>query len=177
MKIAVFLQNGFEELEAIAPIDILRRVGVEVTIFSLENEKRVISSHNIELIADKIYKNDNLDEYKGIFLVGGPTTNNYFNKVELMNKIVEYKGLKIAICAAPKVYAKLSMLEGIKVTSYYSEKNFLTDHNAIYVDESVVYDNNFLTAQSMHKSIELGLKIVEILMPEKLELLKKQIMY
>jgi len=71
MKVFIFLADGFEELEAIAPIDIFRRADIDVTIISVTNEKLVRGSHNISVLADKIFSEADFSVNDLLYLPGG----------------------------------------------------------------------------------------------------------
>lgn len=90
-KVALFLTNGFEELEALAPVDLMRRANIEVDTISINQEKEVVSSRKITVLADKIIKDVNFDEYEMIILPGGPGTKNYFESKEVLEIVKKFE--------------------------------------------------------------------------------------
>lgn len=165
-KVALFLVKDFEEMEAIIPIDILRRAGIIVDTVSITSENIVESSRNIKIFSDKIINEINFDDYEMIILPGGPGTKNYYNSnilLENINKFSEDKKLA-AICAAPTVFSKLGILNNIEAISYPSCEDEIVKGGAILKNENVVVYNNIITSKSAGTAIEFSLKIVEILL-------------
>ena len=104
MQIYLFLAEGFEEIEAIAPIDIFRRANLEVTTVSITNEKAVTGAHGITILADSIFTETSFLENSLLFLPGGqPGTTNLDNHSGL-KALIQYHAEKdnklAAICAA-----------------------------------------------------------------------------
>ncbi len=151
MKVAVFLVTGFEPIEAIGTIDILRRCGIDVTTISLTNDKIVNGALGVTIVSDDIFENINFDEYKGIVAPGGPGTDNYFEHKDFLNivkKFYEEKKLLAFICAAPKVLAELGFLNGAECTSFPSVKENLISKGGIYKDKPVVVSENIITGMA-----------------------------
>ena len=113
-KIAAMLADGFEEVEALAVIDILRRADIETNMISISSNKKVTGAHNISIEADMLLEDIDLGKYNGIFLPGGmPGTNNLDGCEKLCQAILDFdreKKLLAAICAAPKIYLRLGIL-------------------------------------------------------------------
>ena len=80
-KVAVFLANGFEEIEAVTPIDLLQRAGITVDTISITKENLVESARKMKILADKIIDEINFSEYDMLILPGGPGVKNYFNSL------------------------------------------------------------------------------------------------
>lgn len=168
-KAYAFLATGFEEVEALAVIDILIRAGVEVTTVSISDDKLVMGAHNIGIMADALYadiKNSDADLY---FLPGGlGGTNNLGAHEDLCNLLVEKfkEGRHIsAVCAAPSVLGKLGILNGKRATCYPGFEEYLEGATVLTSDRSVrvVTDGNVTTSRGMGTSIELGLELSAIL--------------
>ena len=165
----LFLANGFEEIEAFTPVDVLRRVGVEVKTVSInEGTKKVMGAHGIEVSADLT-----LDEYKEdcaemIILPGGSDgTKNLENhpKIkEIILSAVERDLYVAAICAAPTILAKMGLLKGLKATCYPSLTNVLMENGVKYKNEKVVCDKRFITSMGAGTSGEFAFKLVEKLL-------------
>ena len=115
--IYVFLADGFEEMEAIAPVDILRRCGTEVLTVSITAEREVKGTHGISVIADTLASYCNFEDADAVVLPGGlPGADNLENSKIVKEAVLlaNEKGAKLAaICAAPKVLGKFGMLAGI----------------------------------------------------------------
>lgn len=180
MKVVVFLVEGFEEIEALAPIDILKRGEVEVDIVSITNEKAVLSARKIEIKADKIIDEINFDKYEMIILPGGPGTNNYYNSELLLEKIKEFSINKKlgAICAAPTVFASLGLLQNKKAVCFPSCEETLINNGANLVKDRVVTDGNITTSRAAGTAIDFSLQLLKELKGENVaEKIKNQIVY
>ncbi len=157
--VAVFLVEGFELVEAMGTVDILRRAKIEVDTISLFNEEEVLSSSDVKVIVDKKMKDIDIKEYDTLVLPGGPGVCRYFDSKELMEILVEYnkKGKKLAaICAAPSIFEKIGVLDGKKATSY---PNFLQKTT----NKKVEKDDNILTARAMAYTLDFGLELIEMI--------------
>ncbi len=157
----VILAEGFEEVEAIAPVDLLRRAGVRVTLAGV-NFLAVKSSRNIEVQADMLLK-DIQDLPDAVILPGGlPGATNLAKSGEvakLVKKMNAAGKLVAAICAAPAVVlAPLGILDGKKATCYPGcEADF--SKNTVHSQERVVVDGNILTSQGPGTALEFALEI------------------
>lgn len=162
-KIAAMLADGFEEVEAFAVIDLLRRADIEITMISImENCNKVNGAHGIIVVADALIEDIDFNNYDGIFLPGGmPGTNNLDKCNELCDIINDFNNqgkLLTAICAAPKIYGRLGILKGKKATCFPGfERDLL---GAEVLCEKVVEDGNIITSRGMGTAIDLGLKLV-----------------
>lgn len=164
MKVYTFLADGFETIEALCVVDILRRAKIDVTTVSIKNSKEVVSAHNITVIADAIFDEVDFSDGDALFLPGGlKGTNNLEAHEGLKSLILEYyKDDKylIAICAAPSILGHLGLLEGKKATCYPGFEPDLK--GAVYKGDGVVEDGKIITARGMGKTIDLGLKLLKI---------------
>ena len=160
-----FLADGFEEVEAIAPVDMLRRAGVEVKTVGVTGE--VISgSHGIKVIPDIDIKNIVLDDnLEAVILPGGlPGATNLEESTDVQKAIdfAAEKGKYIcAICAAPQILGHKGLLKGKKAIAYPGFEKELED--AMISEEYVVLDGNFITAKGAGVATEFGLKTVSVL--------------
>ena len=122
MKVYLFLADGFEEIEAITPIDIFRRAGIEVTTISISEEKMVLGAHNIPIVTDKLFTEVDFNDNDLLYLPGGmPGTRNLQAHEGLKNLLIKQAGenKKIAaICAAPSILGGLGLLEGKEAICY-----------------------------------------------------------
>ncbi|BDU51539.1 DJ-1 family glyoxalase III [Haliovirga abyssi] len=169
-KVCVHFAEGFEEIEAITIVDILRRAEIDVKMVSITKSKIVTGAHKIKITTDLLFEEVNYDEVSMIILPGGmPGSKNLKEHVGLNEKIKEFykKGKKLgAICAAPMVYGGLGILKGEKATSYPGFEVYLD--GATIVNEEVVTSNKIITSQGPGTAIKFALKIVSDLKGEKL---------
>ena len=160
----VFLAEGFEELEAIEPVDILLRGGVDVKTVGVTG-KTVAGAHGIPFVADIEIKDAAFEGLEGIVLPGGmPGTTNLENSADVQ-KFIDYaynNGLfTCAICAAPTVFGHKGMLEGKKAICYPSLEPQLK--GASVVDEQAVKDGNIITGKGPGAAKEFGFAILNAL--------------
>ena len=164
-KVLIVLADGFEELEAVAPIDVLKRAGLEVTIAGLD-KSNIESARGLKILTDS-----KLDDIKGEFdcLIlpgGGEGAENLAKSLKLKSLIKDmYNRGKLiaAICASPVlVLSPTGILKGKKATCYPGvEKEFSPDVK--FVNENIVVDGNIVTSRGPGTALLFGLKIVEIL--------------
>ena len=143
----LFLADGFEEMEAIAPVDVLRRGGVDIKTVSVNNTVAVTGSHGITVNADITKDDIDLSLAEGIILPGGiPGTPNLkaCDKVrEALHTVNTKGGLIAAICAAPSVLGAFGYLKGKRATCFPGFEGEL--EGAQYVKEFAVTDGNVIT--------------------------------
>lgn len=163
-KVNVFFATGYEEVEALTVVDILRRAGIETNMVSLTGEKIVKSSHGIGICMDLLFEEID-DSADMLVLPGGiPGTPNLKAHAGLNDMIHSFdKAGKYlaAICAAPTVYGSLGLLEGRRATCYPGMEAELK--GAIPVEEPVVADGNYITSRGLGTAIDFALKLVEVL--------------
>lgn len=168
IMIYVFLANGLEEIEALTPVDVLRRGGVEVKTVGVGGTA-VTGSHGIKITAD-IADSDlkDMSGADGVVLPGGMpgTLNLEKNKtvIDAVKYCAENNKLIGAICAAPSVLGHLGLLEGKKAVCYPSFESELKGY--IPTDDYVCTDGNIVTAKGMGVSVEFGLALLAQLMGE-----------
>ena len=157
-----FLADGFEEMEAIAPIDILRRAGVEVKTVGVTGDA-VSGSHGIKVIADCSINDVVLDDcLEAVILPGGlPGATNLENCEKVQKSIdfaVENNKFVCAICAAPQILGHKGLLCGREAIAYPGFENELK--GAVVSEKYVVCDGIFITAKGAGVAVEFGLEIV-----------------
>eukprot|EP00282_Hemiselmis_andersenii_P030352 CAMPEP_0169458520 /NCGR_PEP_ID=MMETSP1042-20121227/17480_1 /TAXON_ID=464988 /ORGANISM="Hemiselmis andersenii, Strain CCMP1180" /LENGTH=254 /DNA_ID=CAMNT_0009570915 /DNA_START=6 /DNA_END=768 /DNA_ORIENTATION=- len=164
------LAPGFEELEAIAPIDLLRRANVQVTLASTEASKSVLGRNGITVQADTTLDECLSTPYDCVLLPGGPPAvpaNGLLAGDARVKKILKDQRqsgkLVSAICAAPSVLKEAGALEGVKYTAHFSVKEQIPDIGP----EKVVVDGNVLTSQGAGTSVEFGLALISYLVDQK----------
>ena len=161
--IFVFLADGFEEIEAINPIDVLRRAGLNVQTVSVMEEQIVAGAHGIPVVADKMFADIHLEDAEMLLLPGGlPGATNLDAHQGLSDMIIEFasEGKALAaICAAPLVFGNRGLLQGKKATCYPSFESYLT--GAEYTAALVEIDGNFITAKGPGAAMDFAFAIVE----------------
>lgn len=177
---AIFLANGFEEIEALTVVDMLRRKSILCDMVSINEEKNVAGSHGIKVLADKTISDISFEDYDALILPGGmPGTKNLEADGYLMSRFDSFYSenkLICAICAAPSIFGHRGYLKGKKATCYPGFETELEGAN--FVKEPVVKDGNVITSRGMGTAIEFGAEIVgEFLGEEEKEALLKAIVY
>lgn len=161
-RVVVPLADGFEEIEAMSIIDILRRAGIEVVIAGL-HDGPITSARGVKVIPDTTIDTIKAEDFDMIVLPGGqPGSDNLNADQRVRNLIVEFysKGkLTGAICAAPYVLANAGILKGKKATSYPAYKDKIT--GAMYLEDNVVEDGNVITSRGPATAACFAFKIVE----------------
>lgn len=164
-KIAVHLAEGFEEIEAVNIIDVLRRAEINVMVVSISESLQVTGSHGIKIIADQLFNSVNYELIDMIILPGGMPGSAHLNEhLGLREQILNFnenKKLLGAICAAPLVFGNLKILKDKNATCYPGFENQL--YGAIVTHENIEVSENIITAKGAGVAIDFALKIVEIL--------------
>ncbi|MBP8849771.1 MAG: DJ-1/PfpI family protein [Breznakibacter sp.] len=158
----VFLCDGFEEIEAITPIDILRRGGVEVTTISVNNTLKAIGAHNITVECDANLSQIDLNNGDIYILPGGPG-----HKALAQNEIITNQLLKAnqenkliaAICASPSILGKLGLLVGKKACCFTGFEEQLSC-KTIVMNEPTVTDGNIITSRGAGTAFSFGIAII-----------------
>ena len=176
--IAVLLADGFEEIEALTPVDMLRRAGLEVLTVGITS-KIAVGAHGISVICDKLPEEIDLDMISTVILPGGmPGSLNLDASAftdEILKSVNARGGRIAAICAAPLVLGRRGLLEGRRATCYPGFENELA--GATVTDESVVTDGNITTARGMGVALEFSKELISLLVTkEKAEELSSAIM-
>lgn len=167
--IYVFLADGFEEIEAVAPIDIIRRAEKDVVTVGIGSDS-IRSSHGIMMLADITDMQMVLDErVEMIVLPGGMPGTLNLEKSAAVQAAIDFcveKNIPIAaICAAPSILGKKGLLKGKNATCFPGFEGFL--EGAVLSPDSVVTDGNITTGVGPGAAIEFGLKLTEILVNDK----------
>ena len=166
----IHLATGFEEIEAVAIIDVLRRAEINTVVVSVTGEKQVVGAHAIPIQADVLFEKQDFSEGTMLVLPGGiPGTTNLEACKPLGNLINEYykKGKQLAaICAAPLILGKMRLLRNEEAICYPGYEEFLED--AVLSKERVVRSGKIITGKGAGCAIEFALKIVETLKGQEL---------
>ena len=179
-KVAVFIADGSEEVEAITPVDLLRRAKAEVDIVSIMPSLEIEASRGLKIKADKLIGDI---DYDFLILPGGVKGTNNLNACELLKEnVVKFneqgKGIG-AICAAPIVFAGQGILNGKDATSNPGVWDELRKNGANVIEDSkVIVNGNVITSQAMGTSVDFGLAVVAYLFGEEArEELRKNIRF
>ncbi len=162
IKILVLLAEGFEESEAIVPIDVWRRAGFDVTTMALQGTQ-VTSSHHITVLADRPF--DPEVDFDVLFLPGGGVgTENLRQDPRVIDLImrahVDHKWLT-AICAAPTVLGAAGVLANKWVTSHPTMKDSETLNGAFYREDPVVIDGKIITSRGVGTALTFAFAVAE----------------
>jgi len=164
MKVALFLAEGFEELEAITIIDVLRRGGIDLKTFGL-NSNNIKGSHYISVKTDDIFRVDKLINYDAIIFPGGlagvTILKNNQSIIEVVMNFNDNNKYIAAICAAPLILDKAGVLKDKTVTCYPALKDNLTNISK-YSDACVVIDKNIITSQGPATAMDFALTLLDI---------------
>ena len=169
--VVVFLAEGFEEVEALAPVDVMRRAGLAVKLAGVTG-REVTGSHGICVQTDMDAQEVDATLLEAMVLPGGlPGTHNLEASPAVQPSIdscVAQGKLVPAICAAPSILAHKGLLAGKNATAFPSFQKDLQEGGALLSESYVVRDGQFLTARGMGVATQFGLALVEALVsPEK----------
>ena len=165
-KVAILAAPGFEEIELIAPLDILRRLNMEVLLAGVQSDK-VVSTHDVTVTTDTMLDKLHADKLDALVLPGGAGSwilRDTPEVIHLVKKMNEAGKLVAAICAAPIVLAKAGLVKDKDIypaQDVYRELNEAGAH--IIKDENVVLDGNVLTANGPGAAMLFGYSIGEYL--------------
>lgn len=179
-SIILFLADGFEELEALSVVDILRRGNADITTMSINNKKEVIGKSDVKIAADKVFDKDTALGADMIILPGGGVgTENLKNSqdvIEVIKCFADNNKKISAICAAPSVLGVNGVLRGYKAICYPGFEKFL--EGAEITDKNVVCDRNIITSKGPGTAIDFALAILESLKgKESKETVRKGLLY
>lgn len=163
--IYIFLADGFEEIEALTPVDVFRRAGLDTLTVSITDRQTVVGAHNITVLADTTLSDVNLSDADLLLLPGGmPGTKHLGECKPLCDAVTSHAtaGKPIAaICAAPSVLGKLGLLTGKEATCYPGFEDALV--GATVSEKKVVSDGNTVTAAGMGVALDFSLECLRLL--------------
>ena len=155
----LFLDNGFEEIEAITTIDLLRRANIELTTVSITGHPMVLGAHNVAVQADGLMENIDFSDANMLILPGGAShLENNSALCDLLVKHNEEGKLIAAICYAPSVLGRLGILKDKQATCYPGFENYLGES---YLGGLVVESHNIITAKGPGLSSDFAFCIIE----------------
>jgi 4-methyl-5(b-hydroxyethyl)-thiazole monophosphate biosynthesis len=161
-KVYIFLADGYEEIEGLTVVDLLRRANIDITMVSITGNRNVTGSHRISTAADVLFEDVDFADADMLVLPGGmPGTNNLLEHsgLDLLLKEFHAKGKPLAaICAAPRVLGMKELLIGKKATCYPGNEAALL--GAQVVNAAVVTDGNITTSKGMGTAIDFSLSLI-----------------
>jgi 4-methyl-5(b-hydroxyethyl)-thiazole monophosphate biosynthesis len=164
-KMILFLADGFEEIEAVSVIDILRRASIECAICAIGGSLAVRGAHGVTLQADMLLEPGLEDRYDGLVLPGGMGGAQALARsgpvLDVIRSMMRSGKVVAAICAAPMVLREAGVLDGRKLTSYPGVLG--PDHSYEYREEPVVVDGNLVTSRGPATAPEFALTLVSVL--------------
>lgn len=165
-RVLVPLAEGFEEIEAVTVVDLLRRAGLEVHTASLDGPQ-VTGSHGITVLADKALDAAMAEDYEMIVLPGGmPGARHLQDDARVISLLRRYAAegrFTAAICAAPSVLAHAGLLEERAATSFPGFLNAASAPGILLRDDAVVVDGKVVTSRGAGTALEFGLALIELL--------------
>lgn len=179
MKFACLLSDGFEDTEALATVNLLRRTGIVIDCISVFNKKTVIGSQGTVIVPDKLMKKVDEAEYDGLIIPGGKhayVLRETESVRELVSKFHEHEKWLMAICAAPTVFGMMGIMDGKKYISFPGTEKEMG--KAIRVDQKAVCDGKFITGRSVGVVYDFVFEIIEnVLGDDALNKFKQRIVY
>ncbi|PID66876.1 MAG: DJ-1 family protein [Gammaproteobacteria bacterium] len=161
MRNLLFLIDGFEEIEALTTIDILRRANIEVQTVSLTDSKVVIGGHNVPIAADILFEQADFSDVNTLIIPGGTAAFDEHSGLKQQIQAHAQAGKPVAaICAAPMVLGGLGLLQGKKATCYPGFEKYLAGAE-IQAQAAVVVDGNITTGRGPAFATVFALQLVE----------------
>ena len=161
-KTALLLAEGFEEVEALTAVDLLRRAGVVCDMVALAGTLEVRGSHGIRVLADRLFAETDFDAYDGLILPGGLAGTQRLGAdgrvAEQLRRFQESARVTAAICAAPTVLGAAGLLEGRRAVCYPGMEDGLTGAEA--GTDAVVTDGTVITSRGVGTAIPFALELV-----------------
>jgi 4-methyl-5(b-hydroxyethyl)-thiazole monophosphate biosynthesis len=163
-KIYIFLADGFEEIEVVTVVDMLRRAGHEVVMVSVTSNEVIRGAHGISLFCDRDFTDCDFFDDPGILVLpggmpGAATLRDHVGLQKVLTKYAAQNRLITAICAAPMALGALGLLENHKATCYPGIEKYLK--GATLEKKLVVADGNFITGMGPGAAVDFVLAIIE----------------
>ena len=179
-RVYVFLADGFEEIEGLTVVDVLRRGGVDLSTVSVMGRREIEGSHGIALKTDAVFEELDFSDADMLVLPGGMPGTKYLGAheglTELLKKTAEKGGRIAAICAAPSVLGDLGLLEGKEATCYPGFEGRL--RGAVTSTSEVVVSGNFTTSRGMGTALPFALELLSQLKgADESEMIRKGIIF
>ncbi|MGX8680204.1 MAG: DJ-1 family glyoxalase III [bacterium] len=178
MKAAILLANGFEEIEALGVVDIIRRAGIQIDLVSVTGDLQLETSRKIKIIADKLFTD--MDDYDMVILPGGlPGAATLRDDPKVIALLKQYQAADkyiASICAGPMSLGVSGVADGKNVTSYPdpTTQSYLTKAN--YLEDPVVVDGKLITSRGPATAFAFAYTLVDLLGGDS-EVLKNAMLY
>ena len=167
MKGLIILSNGFEDVEALATIDLLRRAKITIDMVSIDKDLSVQTSHGVIIQAEKTLKDINLNDYSFLVIPGGKAVFNTLVDSRVVESMVEFFNKKnqliACICAAPMVLGKMGLLRDKEYVCYPGCENE-TFEGTYKENENVVRVDNIITSKACGTVFDFALEIIDYLL-------------
>ena len=167
-KVYIFLADGFEDIEGLTVVDLMRRAGIQIQTVSIKASRQITTSHGIEMLTDITFGENDFADADMLVLPGGMPGTKYLGSFEpllaLLKEHYNNEGKIAAICAAPTVLSSLGFLKGRKATCYPSMMSQLDCGEA--VTDSVVVDGNITTSRGLGTALPFALSLIGQLLSE-----------
>ncbi len=161
MKFACILSDGFEDMEALGTVAILRRAGIEIDFISVFDTKTVKGAYGTEVVADVMMKEVQVSNYDGILIPGGRHSfviRETDSVLKLTKAFYDNDKWMMSLCAGPTVFGVLGLLDNKKYISFPGTEESM--QNAIREEKQVVKDGNFITAKAAGAVFEFAFAII-----------------
>ena len=177
-KVYIFLADGFEDIEGLTVVDLLRRAGIDIKTVSIKETTQIQTSHGITMLTDTTFTETSFTDADILVLPGGMPGTKYLAAYKPLTDL-NNKGKKIAaICAAPSVFSGLGFLKDKKATSYPSFMEVIAKDGAQASEDSVVTDGNIPTSRGLGTAIDFALSIIgQLESKEKADEIAESIVY
>lgn len=165
-KVSLFLADGFEEIEGLTVVDLLRRAQIEVETISIMGKNQITGAHNIKVEADRLFEEADFSDSNMLVLPGGMPGTLYLKEFEPLRQLLlefhQNEKAVAAICAAPTVFGDLGILKGKSAVCYPGMEDGLVGAEVKY--DNVVTDGNITTSRGLGTAIDFSLRLIEILL-------------
>ena len=161
-KVYIFFADGFEDIEGLTVVDLMRRAGIDIQTVSIKETREIRTSHGINILTDCTFSECDFSDADMLVIPGGMPGTKYLEEYKpltgLLTSFYQKGGKVAAICAAPGVFERLGFLKGRNATSYPSVMEQLTSARTSL--EPVVVDGNVTTSRGLGTAIDLSLSLI-----------------
>ena len=161
-KVYIFFADGFEDIEGLTVVDLMRRAGIDIQTVSIKETKEIRTSHGIDLLTDRTFGECDFSDADMLVIPGGMPGTKYLEEykplTELLTDFYQNGGKVAAICAAPGIFERLGFLKGRNATSYPSVMEQLKSARTSL--EPVVVDGNVTTSRGLGTAIDFSLSLI-----------------
>ena len=165
-RVLLILSAGFEEMEAVTPLDLLRRAGIQVVSASTGPELTVMGARGIRILADRMLDECLREPFDMVILPGGPGVEDLRKDARVLDLVrrTHAAGIPLAaICAAPLILADAGVASGHRITSFPGSKPELAGRSQSYSEDRVVEDGKVITSRGAGTSEEFSLRLIACL--------------